>query len=346
MQSSDPPPKTRKRPHNRAAAITTLDVAAMAGVSAMTVSRVLNTPDKVAPATVARVREAIERTGFVPNMLAGALSSQRTRLIAAIVPEMANTMFAKTIQAFCDVMAAAGYQVLFGLSGYPHSQEDSLLSAILARRPDALYLTGIERSQETRRRLLAAKIPVVECWDLTPTPLDMVVGFSHADCGRAIAGHLLAKGHRRIGAVWADDARAGMRLRHLQRTLAEAGAPPAIEAISAAPSTLRAGREGLARLLDAGHRLDAIACSSDALAQGVLAGVLSRGLRIPQDLAVIGFGDVDAAASTYPTLTTVRIESAAMGRLAAEGLLRRLSGDESGPKVSDTGFSIVERESA
>lgn len=317
----------------------------MTGVSAMTVSRVLNNPKKVLPATLAKVREAIERTGYVPNMLAGALSSQRTKLIAAIVPEVANTMFVRTIQAFCDVMAKAGYQVLFGMSGYPDSQEDSLLSTILSRRPDALYLTGIERSLEGRRILLASKIPIVEVWDLTPTPLDMVVGFSHDECGRAIGRYLLDKGYRSIGAIWANDPRATARLKHLQLTLKEQGYSPALAAISQAPSTMKKGRDGLASLLDAGHALDAVACSSDALAQGVLAEAQARGLRIPHDLAVIGFGDVDFAASSFPKLTTVRIASAEIGRLSAEGLLRRLAGDQSGPAIIDTSFSIIERES-
>jgi len=345
VQPNSHDPKIRKRPDNRSAAITTLDVAAMAGVSAMTVSRVLNKPEKVLPATLAKVREAIERTGFVPNMVAGALSSQRTKLVAAIVPEMANTMFIRTIQSFCDVMANAGYQVLFGMSGYPHSREDSLLSAILSRRPEALYLTGIERSLEGRRILLASQIPIVEVWDLTPTPLDMVVGFSHDECGRAIARYLFDKGYRSIGAIWANDPRASARLRNLQVTLKEQGAAPALAAISQAPSTMQKGRAGLANLLDAGHVLDAVACSSDALAHGVLAEAHARGLRIPQDLAVIGFGDVDSAASTFPALTTVRIASAEIGRLSAEGLLRRLAGDHSGPAIVDTSFSIIERES-
>ena len=343
MSTAPRPAKARKRPNNRAPAITILDVAVLAGVSAMTVSRALNTPDKVAPATVVRVRDAVARTGFVPNMLAGALSSQRTRLVAAIIPEMANTLFARTVQSFCDVMSDAGYQVLFGLSGYPDSQEEDLLTAILARRPDALCLTGLERSPDMRRKLIAAGIPIVETWDLTATPLDLVVGFSHLECGRAIGRWMLGKGYRSIAAVWSDDRRATTRLRALQQALQEQGAPAAREDTGPAPSTLRKGRDGLARLLDAGPLPEVIACSSDALAQGVMAEALSRGLRIPQDLAVIGFGDVDAAACTFPTLTSVRIESADIGRLAAEGLLRRLAGDRSGPAVIDTGFSFVER---
>lgn len=312
----------------------------------MTVSRVLNQPDKVAPATVQKVRDVIERSGFVPNLLAGGLSSQRSRLVAAIVPQMVNSIFIETIQAFSQRLWQEGYQVLMGMSGYPESLEDELVATILARRPEAIYLTGVTRSVATRRRLAASGIPVVEVWDLTATPLDLVVGFSHEACGQAVGQHLLERGYRRIGLVWADDPRAAARMRSLQQTLAAAGLPPAPVVVGPAPSTTRKGREGLAELLRSGQPFDAIACSSDALAQGVLAEALSRGLRIPGDLAVIGFGDLEAAANTYPTLTTVRIFSADIGRQAAEGLLQRMRGERPAqPVIVDTGFSLIQRDS-
>ncbi len=341
-----PPRRTRRTPGERTRPVTLTDVAAMAGVSPMTVSRVLNQPDKVAPATVQKVQEVIARSGFVPNLLAGGLSSQRSRLVAAIVPQMVNSIFIETLQAFSQVLWQEGYQVLIGMSGYPESREDELVTTILARRPEAIYLTGVERSDATRRRLAASGIPVVEVWDLTPTPLDLVVGFSHEACGQAVATHLLDRGYRRLGLVWADDPRAAARMASLQQTLAQAGLAQAPAVVGPAPSTTRKGRDGLAQLLASGQRFDAIACSSDALAQGVLAEALSRGLRIPQDLAVIGFGDLEAAANTYPTLTTIRIFSTEIGRNAAEGLLQRMRGERPPqPAIVDTGFSLIQRES-
>lgn len=318
----------------------------MAGVSPMTVSRVLNSPDKVAPLTVVKVKEVIARSGFVPNLLAGGLSSQRSRLIAAIVPQMVNSIFIETIQAFNEVLVKEGYHVLMGMSGYPESREEELVTTILARRPDAIYLTGVGRSPATRQRLKAAGIAVVEVWDLTADPIDLVVGFSHDACGEAVARHLLERGYRKIGLVWADDTRACARLAAVQRTLQAAGLSPAPVATSAAPSNTRKGRDGLVQLLDSGAEFDAIACSSDALAQGVMAEAQRRGLRVPQDLAVIGFGDLEAAANTYPPLTTVRVFSDEIGRLAAEGLLQRLEGARpDAPAVIDTGFALIQRAS-
>ncbi|MCC6192948.1 MAG: LacI family DNA-binding transcriptional regulator, partial [Burkholderiales bacterium] len=188
--------------------VTLADVAKLAGVSPITVSRVVNRPELVTADTLAHVQQVIDRTGYVPNLLAGGLASKRTRLVAALVPSITNGIFVDCVQALTDRLWEAGYQVLLGLSGYPAAREDALLGAVLSRRPDAIYLTGINHSTEARSRLINAKVPVVETFDMTPTPIDMLVGFSHDQIGEAVARHLLAKGHRSFGLVWADDTRA------------------------------------------------------------------------------------------------------------------------------------------
>ncbi|MGE5794307.1 MAG: LacI family DNA-binding transcriptional regulator, partial [Bacteroidota bacterium] len=149
-------PARERRARRGSGRITLADVAKLAGVSAITASRALNTPDQVSPETLRRVREAVDRTGYVPNMLAGGLASTRSRLVAAVVPTIAGPVFLETIQALTEALAESGYQLMLGQSGYTHSREDALLDAIIGRRPDGIMLTGIMRSPEGRRRLLAA----------------------------------------------------------------------------------------------------------------------------------------------------------------------------------------------
>ena len=144
--------------------ITLSDVAKVAGVSAITASRALNTPDKVSADALKRVQDAILRTGYVPNMLAGGLASSRSRLVAALVPTIAGPVFLETVQALTEARADAGYQLMLGQSGYSGAREAALLDAIIGRHPDGIVLTGIMHSAEGRRRLLAAGIPVVETW--------------------------------------------------------------------------------------------------------------------------------------------------------------------------------------
>lgn len=323
--------------------VTLADVAKLAGVSPITVSRVLNRPELVTADTLARVRQAIDRTGYVPNLLAGGLASKRSKLVAAIVPSITNAIFVEAVQALTDRLWEAGYQVLLGLSGYPPAREEALLAAVLSRRPDAIYLTGINHAPATRQRLLAAKIPVVETWDMTPTPIDMLVGFSHERIGAAVARHLHARGHRRIGLVFADDERALARRSGFVAEAAALGiADPSIVSVPA-PSTLTLGRQGLAQLLDRGRRPTAVFCSSDLLAHGALEEARSRGLAMPGDLALIGFGDLEFAEHTFPALSTVRVDRAAIGRVAADLILARIAGQTPAARVVDVGFTIVDR---
>lgn len=326
--------------------VTLKDVARVAGLSPITVSRALSTPDIVRPETVARVRAAVELTGYIPNLLAGGLASKRSRLVAAIVPQLSNAMFAETVQGLGDQLAANGYQLLLSLSEYSPQRESELVAAILSRKPDGIVLTGINHAPETRKRLLSASVPVVETWDLTPTPLDMLVGFSHFRIGETIARYLLGKGYRRFGLVWADDERAAVRRQGFESVLAEQGiaAPPACQ--EPLPTTLELGRRGLATLLDGGQSFDAIVCSSDALAQGVLTEARVRGLSVPGDLAVMGFGDLDFAAHTSPSISSIHIDKRAIGRQAADALLARIAGRPLATPIIDVGFTLVARESA
>jgi LacI family transcriptional regulator, gluconate utilization system Gnt-I transcriptional repressor len=332
-----------RRARRGSGSITLADVAKLAGVSAITASRALNTPGRVSPDTLRRVREAIERTGYIPNMLAGGLASTRSRLVAALVPTIAGPVFLETIQALTEALAESGYQLMLGQSGYAHSREDALLDAIIGRRPDGIVLTGIMRSPEGRRRLLAAGIPVVETWDLTPTPIDMLVGFSHEEVGGAVAEYLHGHGRRRPAIVTADDPRAGLRRASFVLAARRLGMAEVPVCTVPAPSTLGHGRTGLADLLARRPDVDAVFCSSDVLALGAITEAQARGIPVPGHLAVFGFGDFGFAADTHPALTTVRIDGTAIGRQAARFIVDRAAGRPVAESVVDIGFSIVER---
>lgn len=322
--------------------VTLGDVAKLAGVSMMTVSRVVNRPESVTAEIREMVLKAISETGYVPNLLAGGLASSKTKLVAAVVPTLSHVMFSGAIQSFSDRLSADGYQTLLGLSGYPTEREDTLIRAILSRCPDALYLTGTSHTAETRRQLRAARIPIVETWDLSHKPIDMAVGFSHKAVGEQVAEYLHGKGYRRFAVISADDERATIRRNGFVSTLAKHGITDVTTVSTPAPSSLSMGRKVLGELADAGFR-GAIHCSSDAMAHGVMLEAQARGLSVPQDIAVIGFGDLDFAAYTSPPLSSVRVDRFTVGRLAAEALLKRLAGETVSPKVVDVGFGIVER---
>ena len=343
MAPNDTLPPRRSR--RGSGAVTLHDVAKLAGVAPITASRALNTPAQVSAEVLKKVGDAVARTGYVPNLLAGSLASTRSRLVAAVVPTISGPVFLESVQSLTEALAARGYQLMLGQAGYAGNREDALLEAIIGRRPDGIVLTGILHSADGRRRLLASGIPVVETWDLTTTPIDMLVGFSHVEVGRAVANFLHAKGRRRLAVVAGDDERATRRFEAFQATALALGLADVPVVAVPAPTTLKSGRLALAQLLQRASDIDAVFCSSDLLALGVMTEARVRGIKVPGQLAVIGFGDLEFAADLDPALTTVHIKGTAIGRQAAQFIVDRAEGRAVPQRVVDIGFSIVERAS-
>ncbi len=331
-------------PVPRSGTVKITDVAAAAGVAPMTVSRVINTPDRVTPETTARVREAIDRLGYVPNLIAGGLSSRKSRMVAAVVPTIAHPMFAGVVQAFSAAMRQAGYQVMLSISGYDETDEEALFRAILGRRPDALLITGSGYSPAALQLVIEARIPVVEIWDASSRPIDMAIGFDHARVGAEVARFFHAKGHNRFAVLSARDSRALSRARGFAETVRQLGGSLIMEQTFPAPSTIAAGRTGARDLLALLDRRCAVFCSSDLLAFGLLTEARLHGIAVPDQLAVCGFGNMELSEMTEPPITTVSLEGTGTGRSAAGFLLRRLSGEgPHEPERVQVPFKIVER---
>ncbi|WDY59939.1 LacI family DNA-binding transcriptional regulator [Pseudomonas sp. PSKL.D1] len=324
--------------------VTVIDVARVAGVSPITVSRALHRPERVSEATRERVLEVVKAMGYVPNLLAGSLASSKSRLVAILLPTIANSIFATAVQAIMDRLTEAGYQSLLGPTGYSPEREEVLLEAILGRRPDGIVLTGTLHTDGSRARLASAGIPVVEAWDLSEHALDMQVGFSHEEVGQLVADHFHAKGYRRFAVITVDDPRGLRRCNGMTRRLKQLGIHDMPVQVLPLPSTWQVGREGLKRLLGNEQPPQLVFCSSDTVALGVLAEAAARGLRVPEDIAVLGFGDTTDSCFAQPALSTISVNSAQMGRQVAEALLRRLAGGKDLER-HDTGFSLIERAS-
>lgn len=326
--------------------ITVTDVARLAGVSAMTVSRVINTPAKVPAATLAKVQEAIDKSGYVPNRIAGGLRSSKSNLVAAIVPTLSGPIFLETIEALTTSLAARGYQLMVGQSGYSEEREDALISDIIGRRPEGIVLTGVLHTPQGRRRLAAAGIPIIETWDLTPDPIDIAIGFSHEAVGMAVSRFLFKKGRRRLALIGGDDVRAARRARAYSETSVTLGLEPPVLQFVPAPAKLADGRRVMRELAASHPDIDAVFCSSDLLALGVMIEARALGIAVPGKLCVVGFGDLSFAVDLDPSLTSVRVDGTRIGRLAADCIIDREQHDAHHGRTVDVGFTIVERESA
>jgi LacI family gluconate utilization system Gnt-I transcriptional repressor len=323
------------------------DVARRAGVSVITVSRVLREPERVAAPTRARVVSAIEALGYVPNLVARSLKSQRTGIVAAVIPSVTHSIVAEVVRGMTEVLQEEGLHLLLADSGFSPKEEEALVSAFLARRPDALYLTGVTHTLGTRRMLDAARIPVVETGTLTDTPIDMVVGYSNVEAARAMTHALIERGRCRIayvgqtGREYIDR----VRDRHAGYVLAlrDRGRDPDPRLQVEVELSYRGGAAGLGELLDRGHAIDAVFCTSDIIAIGVLFECQRRGIAVPGTLAVTGMDDQEIASQCVPALRTMRMPRYEMGRRAAAMLCRRLAGEQAGPARVDLGYEVVLR---
>ena len=318
----------------------------LAGVAPITASRALNTPAQVSEDVLRKVQEAVERTGYVPNRMAGGLASSKSRLIAAVVPSTVFSVFNETIEALNGALFEAGYQLMLGQTGYSAEREELLLESVISRRPDGIFITGIMPPGKARTRLMASGIPVVETWDLTPTPIDMLIGFSHADIGQAVAKYLLEKGKKKFAIVTADDERASRRNKAFVDVVKAQNLEDVTFHNVGDLRTLKSGREALNSVLLKRPDVDAIFCSSDLLALGVLTEARAQNISVPQQISIMGFGDVPFVEDMIPALTTVKINGAEIGRLAAQCLVDRAQGKAVSEHIVDVGFSIVSRESA
>jgi LacI family gluconate utilization system Gnt-I transcriptional repressor len=326
------------------------EVAAAAGVSMMTVSRVLRTPQKVRRETCERVEAAIRKLGYVPDEAAGALASRRSRIVAALVSTLGGSVFASTIDGLSQTLREAGYQLLLATTNYTPQIEADFIAAILARRPDGLVLTSTEHTAAANRLLRGAGIPIVEVWELPQKPIDNAVGFSNRAAGRAMTEFLAASERRRIGFIGRSapsDTRGQLRRAGYEDALAHLGQAPRI----AMPEGLgtddpRTGAVGLAAILDQWKDTDAVFCSSDSVALGALSEARRRGIAVPNALAIAGFGDFEMASEHGLALTTVRVPGFSIGEEAARVILQRGEEKARGKRVFDVGFQIIRRMTA
>lgn len=325
------------------AGVTLAQVARLAGVSDMTVSRVLRDSGPISAATRGRVMEAVRRSGYVHNRLAGSLASSRSNLVGVILPSLSNSVFPEVMAGINSALARSGFQPVVGVSDYSLASEQTLVGSMLAWQPAAMILTGLEHTRETQRMLDSAGVRIIEIMDIDERPIDLAIGFSHRRAGAMTASHLIEKGYRRFGYVGHDlekDTRAASRRQGLLAGLEQARVAPPREILIEEPSSVRIGREGLARLLAAVGDLDVVVFSNDDMAVGGVLHCLDAGIEVPRQLGLFGFNGLDIGQALPRKLSTMKSNRERIGQLAVEAFLASRTRPEE-RRVIDTGVEIV-----
>lgn len=323
------------------------DVAKIADVSMITVSRALRTPERVAPETRSRIEAAMAQVGYVPDLVAASLASRRSRVVAVVVPTIGSSIFSDTIEGMASLLRSRGYQLIIGEGSYDTEDSESVIAALLGRRPDGLILTGSRHAKRARRMIADARIPVVEMWELPPKPIDSAVGFSNRAAVRAIAARLVEAGYRNVAFIGPSegDARATQRRQGYADAMVRNGRTPVFIETPRPPSQMEHGAAAVARVARDHPEIDAACFTSDVLAIGALFQCQRLGWEVPGRFAIAGFGDFEIAAAATPALTTVSVPRYRIGEEAARLILGRIDGEIPAGQAVDLGFEVIWRES-
>jgi LacI family transcriptional regulator, gluconate utilization system Gnt-I transcriptional repressor len=281
------------------------------------------------------------------------LSNQRSGFVAALIPALNNSNFSDTAHGLTAAIEATGLQVLLGYTDYDVQTGERLLTAMLARRPEGVILTGGSHTPLARKMLLAAGVPVVETWDLLEQPIQHTVGFSNAQATGDLVRHLHARGYRRIafiGGVPSSDARGAERRKGFEQSIQVLGlVGERCLIIGQAPVSMARGAQGVVQLMQRWPDTEAVVCVSDHAAFGALMECQRQGWAVPQRLAIAGFDGFEVSTACHPRLTTVAVDCVGIGRTAGEPLLRAISAMRSGaplqPESIQMPFRIEARES-
>ncbi|MGA1234913.1 MAG: LacI family DNA-binding transcriptional regulator [Lutimaribacter sp.] len=300
------------------------DVAAAAGVSQMTVSRVMRGTGQTSDKVRKRVQDAARLLGYVPNRLATALRDETAPLIAVVLPTLGNRVFSEVLNGVQTTLAGSGVQPVFGVTEYSAEREEELVRDLLSWRPRGIILPGLEHSQATRATIRASGVRVAEVMDIDGDPISVAFGMSQIAAGRCTAQHMLSKGYRRFGYIGSQggkDLRALKRLEGFRAAIREAGAQIVTQIIRPEPSSMTVGRRATAEVLAQAHPPQAIYYSNDDLAAGGIMHCLSEGIAIPSDVALAGFNGLPFLEALPVRLTTVETPRLQMGVQAALHLI-------------------------
>jgi len=327
--------------------VTLDDVAEIAGVSAITVSRALRRPEMVSDRVRARIDSAVKKLGYVPNPAAQLLATGRSNVIGVVIPSVTNNVFADVLRGIYAASESTNHVIQLANTRYSPSLEENVLRLFSSQKPAGLIVAGLDQSEASLDMLRSVDCPVVQIMETGFEPVDLCVGFSHIEAARAATEHLIERGYRRLGFLGARmDPRTQRRFAGFREAAVAAGVYSDERVVtSAEASSVTKGGELLADLLAIAPDVDAVFCNNDDLALGALFEAKRRRIDVPDQLGICGFNDLEMMAAAEPSLTSVRTPRFEMGARAIELILARLAGQQVERATTDLGFQVIERTS-
>ncbi|RJX74246.1 LacI family DNA-binding transcriptional regulator [Vibrio sinensis] len=331
--------------NNKKSRSTLQDVADQVGVTKMTVSRYMRNPDSVAAKTREKIAAVIEEMGYIENRAPAMLSKSSSNAIGILLPSLSNQIFASFVQGIETVTNAHGYETLLAHFSYDEHEEERKIASLLSYQVDGLILTESHHTPRTLQMIKNAGIPVVETMELPKNPIDMAVGLNHIDASYDVVKRIIAAGKTTIAYFGARlDTRTRLRMEGYDKAMLDAGLEP-IHILTGEHSSFSLASDLLERALNEYPDLDGIFCTNDDIAIGTLLDAQRRGIKVPQQLSIVGYNALDIGQTITPKLTSVDTPRFEIGEKSAQLLIARLKGEKTTQNLVDMGYNITEGES-
>ncbi|MCY4336226.1 MAG: LacI family DNA-binding transcriptional regulator [Litoreibacter sp.] len=304
-------------------------VARAAGVSRMTVSRALKKDSPISKETRDRILKVVREMNYVPDQMAGSLTTKRSGFVAVLVPSLNNLHFAETVQALTEELEEIGQQILLGHTDYAQDREEQLVEAMLRRRPEAIVLSYDGHSDRTVQLLSDAQVPVIELWEKPEGPIGHTIGFSNREAAADMTRALIGRGYSNIAFLGEEDddwTRGAARRKGFVTAMEEAGLSAHRQLkLGKPPLSIEDGAEMTPVLLEAHPDTDCVFCVSDAPAFGALSALSAMGLSVPGDIGVAGFGNFEVSRFSTPAISTVTVDPRRIGQATGKLLAKVLN---------------------
>jgi LacI family gluconate utilization system Gnt-I transcriptional repressor len=335
-------PKQRR---NRKERVKLRDVANKVGVSAITVSRALRNPNKVSPELRQTILEAIEQMGYIPDLAARALASCNNGVVGVLLPALNQQLFSSVMQGIEERLRPTDLRIQYANTRYEPEEEVNSIRAFLAQKPAGLILIGVERYEEIQLLANRAPCPIVHIVDLSQQPNSLAVGIRHRVAAESAVRFMLDRNYRRIALLGGRmDVRARQRQAGYEEVMREVGLfDPSLIINEPSATSVGLGCSLFERLFAQAPDIDGVLCHNDDLALGVLFECQRRGIRVPEEIGICGFNDLDFASSIHPGLTTVHVPRYEIGHRAADMLVNAMQDDEVAEGKIELGFTVMER---
>ncbi len=327
--------------------ISIFDIAKKSGYSTSTVSRTISKPLSVSNKAREKINKIIKKTGYVHNSLAGGLKSGKSGFVIAIIPTLRVSLFSDYIWGIKEELRKSGFQLLIGVTNYNLETEEDLIRKFLSYKPEGFIIVGTQHTQSSTNMLLSSKLPIIETWNITDKPLDIVVGFSNFSAGHQITDHIISLNYKNIAFATPAEShmktenRSKRRLNGYLSRMREANLPVTIFNYTKPMNHKICGQEIYSQYKKHQTKIDCIICGSEVSGSGLLSEFLFKKINVPKKIGIAAVGNAEITSLVHPQLTTMDFKVYEIGIIAATNLITKIKGEKIKKRIFDVGIELI-----